>query len=405
MQKYHVIVIGGGPAGSSCALCLAEKGLKVLLIDKSTFPRDKICGDALSIDVVNQLPFISAEAAEIFEKSTDKIPSWGVSIFSPDHTRLDIPFVYKGIPRSGFLCTREHFDNILLQQAKRTWQVDVVEEGMVQKVDYGHGNVMVYTATNQYIADMVIGADGANSVVRRCLKPGAIDRANHSAGLRVYYQGVSSFHNKSFIELHFFKEILPGYLWIFPMSNERVNVGIGILSSEVSKKKINLKEMLQKLIETHPHLKERFAGATPLETPKGFGLPLGSEKRAISGERFLLLGDAAGLIDPFSGEGIGNAMRSGRVAAAHLLDCFRYQNFSADFNKKYDQEIYKRMGTEFRISSSLQKLCRYPFLFNYVITKANNSHYWQRFFLEALSDINIKRRFLHPGFYYKLLFK
>ena len=166
---------------------------------------------------------------------------------------------------------------------------------------------------------MIIGADGAHSVVAKYLGTTTIERKHHSAGLRVYYENITSFHPDRYIELYFFNEILPGYLWIFPLPDNKANVGIGMLSDTITKKKINLRETLEKLMRTHPALKERFQYARPLETVKGFGLPLGSKQRKISGDRILLAGDAASLIDPFSGEGIGNAIRSGRVAAEHVL--------------------------------------------------------------------------------------
>ena len=91
---------------------------------------------------------------------------------------------------------------------------------------------------------MIGGADGAQSVVARQLGSFRPDREHYSAGLRVYYEGIASFQESNFIELHFFKDVLPGYLWIFPLPNNRANVGIGVLSSVVSKKKMNLKTVL-----------------------------------------------------------------------------------------------------------------------------------------------------------------
>jgi flavin-dependent dehydrogenase len=188
------------------------------------------------------------------------------------------------------------------------------------------------------------------------------------------------------------------------MTDGRANVGIGMLSSVVSKKRINLKKNLEQLLSSHPILKERFRQAKPLEQVKGHGLPLGSKKRIISGERFLLLGDAAGLIDPFTGEGIGNAIRSGRVAADHLKSNFVQQNFSAHFNKAYDKEIYHKMGKEFKVSRALQTLCSYPTLFNFVFRKAKQSKYLHDFLIKALADIDQKKQFLNPIFYYRLFF-
>ena len=150
---------------------------------------------------------------------------------------------------------------------------------------------------------------------------------------------------------------------------------------------------------------DRFRDAKPLETAKGYGLPLGSKKRKISGDRFLLLGDAASLIDPFTGEGIGNAIRSGRVAANHIIGAFRVNDFSASFNTAYDKEIYTRMWPELKVSRALQNLCRYPRLFNSVVRKANKSQYIHDLLIDALAHSKKKKSLLHPSFYYHLLFK
>jgi flavin-dependent dehydrogenase len=276
----------------------------------------------------------------------------------------------------------------------------------VSKVDNKSNKVIVETNLGTFEAALIIGADGAHSIVSKNLADIQVEKEHYSAGLRVYYENVASFHIENFIELHFFKDILPGYLWIFPLADNKANIGIGMLSSAVSKNKVNLKEVLQRLIATHPSIKERFANARPLETIKGYGLPLGSKKRNISGERFLLTGDAAALIDPFSGEGIANAIRSGRVAADHALKCFERQAFSAAFNKEYDKEIYRRMWGEFKISSLLQKLISYPWAFNFAIKRAQQSKYIQQFLIEALANVEKKKKILFkPGFYYRMLFK
>jgi len=175
-----------------------------------------------------------------------------------------------------------------------------------------------------------------------------------------------------------------------------------MLSSAVAAQKLNLKELLQNLLQTHPALVERFKEAQPLESVKGFGLPLGSKKRKISGERFLLTGDAAALIDPFSGEGIGNAIRSGRIAAEHIINCFAQKDFSAKFNKAYDQEIYRRMGKELKLSRTLQKLSRYAGLLNFMIKRGNQSKYVKQFLTEALANVNQKKLLANPLFYFRL---
>ncbi|HEX5171386.1 MAG TPA: geranylgeranyl reductase family protein [Cyclobacteriaceae bacterium] len=403
-EAFDVIIVGGGPSGSSCALSLSRAGLNVLLVDKAKFPRDKICGDALSLDVINQLPKISPHLVNDFDLLSGKMPAFGVRLFSPDLTCIDLPFVYKGQQRCGYIVQRLEFDDLLFQEVKRSGNIRVVENCEVTAVNAGTDRVTVMTNASAHEASIIVGADGANSVVRQLQGRVSVDRDHHSAGLRVYYEGLNSFHTENFIELYFFKDILPGYLWLFPMAGNRANVGIGMLSSLISKKRINLREVLHRLISTHPALTDRFATARPLENMKGHGLPLGSKRRSISGERFLLTGDAAGLIDPFTGEGIGNAIRSGRVAAEHIQRCFKQMNFSSSFNKSYDQEINRRMGKEFNISHRLQQLCRYPALFNFIFKKAKANPYWHDFLTKALADVDQKKQFKNPMFYYRLLF-
>jgi geranylgeranyl reductase family protein len=404
-KKFDVLIAGAGPAGTSAAISLEKSGLSVGLFDKGKFPRDKICGDALSVDVVNQLKILSPELSVSFDQLSSKIPSYGVQIFSPDGNHIDIPFVHNQEKRSGYVCPRLDFDNLLMQHARNLSNVSIFEEHNINAVESRKDQIRLETNHGSFSAPLIVGADGAHSVVSKNLVGEKPDKDHYSAGLRVYYEGVSGFHSENFIELHFFRDILPGYLWIFPLPENKANVGIGMLSSVVSKKKVNLKETLHKLLCTDTRFKERFKNAQPMEAVKGFGLPLGSKKRRLSGERFLLTGDAASLIDPFTGEGVANAIRSGRVAAGHILKCFEKNDFSKSFNLRYDEEIYRRMWKELRLSRALQQLCKYPWLFNFVVRKANESHYVHQILIDAMAHIDKKKTLTQPGFYYRLLFK
>lgn len=398
-----VIIVGAGPAGSSCAINLSKTGLKVALLDKASFPRDKTCGDALSIDVINQLNHLSPELSEKFKSFSNKIESYGIKIFSADYTSLSIPLVYNKVKSCGYVAPRLDFDNFLFQFARNRNNVQAFENFIIEKIEQKDNIIMVTSKDIELQAPIIIGCDGAHSIVAKSLSDITVEKEHYSGGLRIYYEGVTGFENDGLIELHFFKEIVPGYLWLFPMANNKANVGIGMLSSEISKRKINLKETLQHLLEVHPHIKERFKNAKALETVKGYGLPLGSKKRNISGERFLLAGDAAGLIDPFTGEGIANAIRSGRLAADHVKACFDANDFSASFNKKYDKLIYSKMWKEFRISTMLQKLSTHPRLCNLIIRKANSVTYIKHLLVEALADVNKRKTMLgNPKFYAKL---
>lgn len=375
------------------------------ILDKAEFPRDKICGDALSLDVINQLSFLSENLVSSFESFSFKIPSSGVRIFSPDHKSIDIPFVQNGIEKCGYICKRKDFDNILFQELKRTNQVTIFENCNVKNIAYSENGARIETTKGNFEGKMLVGADGAYSIVARRLGKIKVDPKHYCSGLRMYYENVQSNNEKNYIELYFLKDILPGYLWIFPMPDNKANVGIGMLSSVITKKKINLKNTLQKSISENPLLKDRLKNAISVETPQGYSLPLGSKKRTISGEHFILLGDAAGLIDPFTGEGIANAIRSGRVAAEHLIKCFEKNSFTALFNQSYDKEIYRRMWKEFQVSNTLQKLSKHAGLFNFVVKKANQSKKIRQFLIEGMADVEKKGNLIKQISLYKTIFK
>jgi menaquinone-9 beta-reductase len=403
-RNFDVLIVGAGPAGAATAIALGNSALSVGLLDKVKFPRDKTCGDALSVDVVNQLRMLSPALSDAFEQFASKVSSFGVKIVGPDGNHLDIPFVHNQQKRSGYVCSRLDFDNLLVQHLAAYQNVTLFESHTVSRVKNTGDQICIHTNDGIFSAPIVVGADGAHSIVAKELSNLRPDKDHYSAGLRVYCEGVSDFHPENFIELYFFQHILPGYLWIFPLPDNNANVGIGMLSSAVSKKKVNLKAVLHELLSTHPSLAHRFRNARPKETVKGYGLPLGSKKRSLSGERFLLAGDAASLIDPFSGEGIANAIRSGRVAASHIVKCFEQHNFSKSFNAQYDKEIYRRMWKELRLSRTLQKLCKYPWLFNFVVRKAKqNEHVHQRL-VDALAHVDKKKPLGGLGFYCRLFF-
>ncbi|MEO5977287.1 MAG: geranylgeranyl reductase family protein [Chryseolinea sp.] len=402
---FDVLIIGAGPAGCAAAIELGKTSLSIAVFDKASFPRDKTCGDALSVDVINQLGKLSPELEKDFFSMSTKISSKGVSIFAPNGKHIDIPFTHNHEQRSGFICKRIDFDDLLVQFTIKQKNVTVFQDTEVKEVHTQTSGVTAVTSKGIFNGKIIIAADGAHSIVRKKFNGSKIDRYHHSAGLRRYYKGITGFNPGNYIELYFFKDILPGYLWIFPLPNGEANIGIGMLSVEVANRKVNLSKKFESLIYNHPLLAERFKNARPVETAKGHGLPLGWTKRKISGNKFLLTGDAASLIDPFSGEGIGNAIRSGRVAAEHIRKCIASEDFSAAFNKKYDEEIYRRVGKEFAIGNTMLRLCRYTWLFNTIVNKANKNDNLHRVLIDSLANPEKKKWLVQPSFYFNLFFR
>ena len=403
-KEYDVIIVGAGPAGSACAISLKESGLKVALIDKATFPRDKICGDALSPDILNQLHKIDPKLREKLDNLDQKIQCRGIVISAPngEATSVSMPQTKTNKTNFGYVVKRQDFDNLMFDWVQSNTATDIFQGCAVKSIeDLGH-SIVVSTTQGELKTKMLVGADGAHSIVNKQLMGVTeIDRDHHAGALRMYYKGVTGFQQGN-IELHFIKDILPGYLWIFPLSNNEANVGIGMLSSHISKENVNLKKMLKEVIEEHPLFKDRFVNAEPLESVKGYGLPLGAKKRPISGNRFLLTGDAASIIDPSSGEGVGNAIRSGRFAAQHILE-----NVSSDFSKavnvNYDKKLYKSILTELKISKTFQKTHIFPWMLNSLIRKINKSHSFKKYFTEKAAVFDVEDPLFLTKFFFRFL--
>jgi len=405
IQKFDVVIVGAGPAGCAAARMLSGNGLRIALLERDIFPRDKICGDAFGADVAKQFHMMDAGLTNELQRFDKNISSNGVRFFAPNHKLLDIEFtVPKDKFGGGFVSKRLDFDNFFFTEISKLPDIEIFQNEQVTAAIASTDKICLQTTNSVFEAKIALGADGAHSILNKKLTDNKVEKNHYCAGLRQYYENVTGFHEENHIELHFYNDLLPGYFWVFPLPGNKANVGLGMLSSEVSKKKINLKDKLTELIEHHPNLKERFKNAIPMETIQGYGLPLGSKKRSISGNRFLLLGDAASLIDPFTGEGIANAIRSGRIAASHTLKAIKENNFSASFNKQYDKELYHKMWNEFRFGHSMQKLFRHPRMINFVIKKANNNKSVQMLLSSMLNNLDMKKELIKPSFYFKLLF-
>jgi flavin-dependent dehydrogenase len=219
--------------------------------------------------------------------------------------------------------------------------------------------------------------------------------------LRCYYQNVGGLTDQ--IELHFVEEVLPGYFWIFPLEDGHANVGIGMLHEAIKRRKVNLKAALQTVINS-PRFRGRFAQAKALEEPVGWNLPVGSKHRKIYGNGFMLLGDAAGLIDPFTGEGIGNAMYSALFAVETAKEACEAGDFSQDFLARYDKRLWAEIGDELKVSTRLQQLGRSRFLLNLVIDKAARNKEVHDLIYGMLMNEIPKKKLTNPLFYLKLLF-
>ena len=410
MEEVDILIAGAGPGGCTTAIELSRLGHSCLVLDKAEFPRDKICGDALSGKVLDTLRKIDPEMAVRLSAEPRHLDCWGVRFISPAGEPLDVPFRmdYREVAGKetapGYIARRMDFDQFMFQEAKARPGVEMRTGTSVNGLQREGEGWIVETSAGPVKARFVVAADGAQSKLARLLTGREKDERHHSAAIRAYFRNVEGLHEDGFIELHYIKDVLPGYFWIFPLSDGGANVGLGMRSDQISDGKVNLKKELERVISTHPDIAPRFKNAELDGKILGFGLPLGSRRVQLSGDGFALIGDAGSLIDPFTGEGIGNAMISGRLAAVRISEGFAAENLSASFMKDYDAAVWRYLGDELKISTTLQRLATFPRLFNFVVRRANTNPTLRETISCMFEDMDLRDRLRKPGFWLRLLF-
>ena len=291
MPRFDAIVVGAGPAGSTTAYRLARAGARVCLLDRARFPRDKPCGGGLTLRAVRQLPFsvetVVEERVATLELGLRYGKRWSGHAAEP----------------LVLMTQRRRLDEFLAHRAAEAG-AELRDDAKVTAVDPA-GAVTV--AGERLEADVVVGADGANGIASRAL--GLVAPA-YGVALEgnVAYSHVSRerFGGRAVVELG----VVPGgYAWVFP-KGDHVNVGVGGWESEGPKLRARLKELCAafEIDESEVH------------QLRGHRLPMRGATRRPVGDRLLLVGDAAGIVDPLSGDGMYEAFVSGRLAAEATLE-------------------------------------------------------------------------------------
>jgi geranylgeranyl reductase family protein len=418
--EFDCIVVGAGPGGSTCATFLAKEGWRVLLVDKSAFPRDKVCGDAISGKSASVLREMGLDAA--VEAQPHAIAE-GVVFSGTRGDVVQIPFPKDVDPSgirnskrynyvtSGYVQRRLVFDDVLFRHAKSQKSVETLEGFEVADLLWEGARVAGVRGKDGRVfrAPFVVGADGALSVVAQ--KTGAFDRDHdHWIGaFRVYCEGVAGMGRD--IEIHFVEGLIPGYFWIFPLENGLANVGAGMIESDLQRpsgrdgRKKQLVEETYRIMREHPLFRERFAKAREVPgSRRGWLLPLGSKRRRLHGPGWALVGDAAALIDPFSGEGIGNAMVSGRLAASSVSRALSDPRGADAHLAAYEAAVRAELDRELQMSYKLQRLGRRRWLLDFVLRRAATRPRVRETLSGMLADREKKEDFGSVLFYVRLLF-
>jgi geranylgeranyl reductase family protein len=399
-DSADVIVVGAGPGGSAAAYHMAAHGLRVVLLEKTEFPREKVCGDGLTPRAVKQLVKMGV--------STDPETGWlhnkGLRVIGGGvRLELDWPEL-ASFPNYGLTRTRLDFDHLLAKRA--------VEAGVELKTNHNvtgpvlddAGRVIGVTATHggekvTVHAPLVIAADGVSG--RFALSLGLAKREDRPIGVAVrrYYHSPHRHDDdylESWLELRSSEggdKLLPGYGWIFGMGDGRVNVGLGVLNSSVAFGKTNYRQLLVDWLGATPDewsMNDEAHAAGPI---LGAALPMGFNRVPHYTRGTLLVGDTGGMVNPFNGEGIAYAMESGELAAEIAVQALarpvgpeRERALHA-----YSAELKARYGGYYRLGNVFVKLIGNPQLMR-IATKHGMPHpTLMRFVLKLLANLTDPR--------------
>jgi geranylgeranyl reductase family protein len=322
-----VIVVGAGPGGSSAAYHLARAGLDVLLLEKSTFPREKVCGDGLTPRAVKQLVGMGIA----LEPAGGWFPNKGIRIIGGGvRIELDWPEL-SSYPGFGLVRTRRGFDEIVARAAQGAGArlaegVTVTGPALDEETGRITGVIVRDTGDGAaggeraYRARLVVAADGNSS--RLSLAMGLRKRDDRPLGvaIRTYY--TSPRHDddylETWLELRDGSALLPGYGWIFGVGDGTSNVGLGLLNTSASFAHTDYRAMLRSWLATMP-AEWGFTEETRIAPVRGAALPMGFNRTPHYTRGLLLVGDAGGMVNPFNGEGISTAMESGEIAAQVIV--------------------------------------------------------------------------------------
>lgn len=342
---YDLAIIGGGPAGVAAALAAQAAGVKsILILEAEQFPRDKVCGDFIERRGLRLLqPYLDILAA------MEKHPERAINRYTRLQIQDQVPLRWQWKQRS-YVMRRQDFDQLLWQSLSERPGVDQRERQRVEKVERTEAGFLIRARSGEsWESRWLIGADGAHSQVARHLAQHHPDKEHLGGSVRAYFTGISGLET-SCNEIYADQRIGSGYFWIFPLGADSANVGLGMHSRHMLKRRVDLKQLFKDFIAEHPHLAGRFRDAQRQGPLKGFGLPFYDPGLTYHGDGYLLAGDAASLIDPINGEGIYQALYSGvkagqQIAAAQAQPEQASKHlaaYSADLRRTFHRNFWKK---------------------------------------------------------------
>ncbi len=358
-MQTDVAIVGAGPAGSVAARRLAAAGVRVVLLERDTFPRDKPCGDG-----------VSARSLAVLARTG--LAGWASRFPAPEILRFTSPdgHVLDVRPKTGDgycygrTIPRRLLDARLAQAAVEAG-ARLVEGTRVRGVDRIDGRTRVIADGLEVAAQLVILSDGSRAPITRQL--GLASGLAELVAARQYFVGDVGPEER--MEIHFEQPVVPHYTWLFPLGDGRVNVGTATYTRRARRGDINLREVLARFVASHLVAEGRLARAEPVGPVRGHPLRTRLDSTRTHAERVLVAGDAAGLVNPLSGEGIAPAMESGELAAARTLVALEAGDFSAQALAPYSQALGARYGADQRAARILRLALSAPILPNRIFRR------------------------------------
>ncbi len=416
LKNYDVLIIGAGPAGSNAAISYKSlyPNLKVALIDKAIFPRDKSCGDAIGPGVINALKRFNNQ--HILENEPEVVST---TLYGPDNVGIQnyIPKVKNKDDSIVYVIPRLDLDNRILNLAKNK-DVDVYEghsflDFEVLEDRSINVSVMENTETIMFKTKILVGADGANSRVRKKLTLGQNSDWHKALAIRAYIDSpnyIEIFEERTLMfEINVSAE--KGYAWAFPSKGNLLNIGIGVPVSIFKKDKLDINELLDKFIE---QLKNRGVKVENIRKKKSYILPFASSiPKRFKDKNIVLIGDASSMINPMSGEGIFYGMEAGYLLAKNTKDLSHPDSINNGISE-YEKEFKKRFKKHYLSCAIARLLLQSPFMTRRLLKVASNDQNTIDFVVELLFDeayltlkevVKIGIKFLLPNKIFSLLQK
>ncbi len=381
-ESYDVIVVGGGPAGAVMGWSLASRGIKVAVVERETFPREKVCGDFVE---PAGLRILDAMGCLKSLQSRSPLPITHIAGIVNTETvyQAEIPYFDGGndLPPYGYIIPRIDFDAELIKCAGKASAV--VREGCAVKKISHEGKLKQLTVKSgkkefTMSAPLVIGADGVASMVARSVGRFRKDPRYISVSQRGYVEGVSLSRGEAL--MWFDADLFPGYGWMFPMADGSANVGIGILKEACQRHGLSVTDMFPLFIEK---LRRHHPACADIKLLRKQDGGLVKSYASIDSNVFdggLLIGDAGGFADPMTGEGISPGMESALIASDTIAASLEAGRFDTLFLTRYETDYREYFDPAMRFLDFYSTAVRNRYLRDYFLSVTRQG--WQ----EAADD-------------------